>query len=60
MKTLLRSLPILALAVVSLGCSGGAPPAEKPTGTIGADATDLSSAKPTSANDKFNRFQAKD
>ncbi len=53
-----RFLSLGLAALVALGCSGGAPPEEKPTGQIDKSATDLSTAKPTNDNDKFNRFQA--
>ncbi|MBC8066353.1 MAG: hypothetical protein H7Y17_16095 [Chlorobia bacterium] len=43
--------------IVMIGCSGSAPQ-EKPTGQIDNKANDLASAKPTTANDKFNRFNA--
>lgn len=50
---------MLTLCLVgAIGCSGGEPAAEKPTGEIDKSATDLSTAQPTNSNDKFNRFQA--
>ena len=50
---------ILAVCLAAVvGCGGGEPPAEKPTGEIDKSATDLSTAQPTNSNDKFNRFQA--
>lgn len=50
---------LVMVACLIFGCSGG-PTDEKPTGQIDKGATDLSTAKPSSSNDKFNRYNAPD
>jgi hypothetical protein len=59
----MRTIRYILLGIcvaLAFGCSGGAPSTEKPTGQIDGQAKDLSSAKPTTANDKFNRYNAPD